>query len=156
MASEVLEKFSALSTANISLDGLLGSASQVGRQSDFIDNSTTRYSKLLVYAKTTLSGTTSGSRSAVIYGLRGDGAFVHRTDGASTGDSALTFLNAPVIGVMGNKTSPSAGDTVYGEFIFDSPGPRFAFGISHDMCTALSPGTGANWIRWIGVTSESL
>lgn len=154
MPTEVKDKFSTASRANISLDYLLGSSAGVGRQSDFIDNTTTRYQKVLVYAKLTQSGTVTGNKAGQIYGLRSDDAN-HRTDGAGTSDAAITFLNAPLIGIITNKSSPSAGDVVYGEFVFDTPGPKFAFGVSQDMCQSLSPGTGANWIYWVGVNPEA-
>lgn len=154
MAAEYKTKYSAVNVANITLSGLAASTSQVGRQSAFIDNSTTNYSSLLVYAGMTISGTISGSKAGYIYGLRGDGAG-HRTDGAGTGDAALTFLNAPLIGVMGNKATPATGDSVYGEFIFDQPGPTFAFGAYQDMASTLTINTGANYIKWVGITYQS-
>jgi hypothetical protein len=154
MPTEVKDKFSTSARATISLDYLIGNAAYLGQQSDIIDNGTTRYQKVLVYAKFTQSGTVTGSKAATVYGLRYDNAN-HTSDGAGQSDASITFLNAPTLGIVGNKSSPAAGEAVYGEFIFDTPGPKFGFGVSHDMCQALSPGTGANWIYWVGINPEA-
>jgi hypothetical protein len=155
MPTEVKEKFSSLSAFNITLTSLAGSAANVGRASDFVDNSSTRYGKVLVYVKLTQAATATGNKAAFVYALRSDGIVASGTDGI-TGNAAYTFLNAPILGVVGNKASPAAGEAVFGEFVFDNPGPKFGIGVSHDMSTALTANTGDNYVQWLGVNPESV
>lgn len=153
MANEIKDKYSSSAPFNIPLDGLTG-ITGVGVYSDFVDNSSSRYRSVMIYAKLTQSGTLTGNKAGYVYGLRAD-ASGHRTDGAQATTGSLTFLNAPLLGVMTNKVTPAAGDAIYGEFLFDTPGPSFAVGVSQDMCSTLTiNSTGFNWVRWVGVNPE--
>jgi hypothetical protein len=153
MANEIKDKYSASTAFSITLTGLAGSSLGVGRQSALVDNSVTRYQKLLIYARVQQSGTVSGNHAAYIYGLREDNAG-HISDSLTSGDASATFLNAPIIGVIGNKSSPNIGDYTNGEFIFDSPGPRFGVGVTQDQCSILSNNPTGQWVRWVGVDPE--
>lgn len=154
MPTEVKDKYSTAQQFNILLTGLKGSTLAVGRASDFVDNTATRYQKVIVYTTLTQAATVSGNKSAYIYGLRCDNVSTTGTDGV-TGDMGVTFLNAPVIGLLVNKSSPTAGENVIGEFIFDTPGPKFGIGVHHDMASNLTTNTGENFIRWIGINPEA-
>lgn len=154
MPTEVKDKYSTAQEFVILLTGLKGSSLQVGRASDFVDNTVSRYSKVLVYVNLTQAATVSGSKTAYIYGLRCDNVSTVGTDGV-TGDMAVTFLNAPILGLLANKSSPSAGESVMGEFVFDTPGPKFGIGVYHDMASNLTTNTGENFIRWIGINPEA-
>jgi hypothetical protein len=154
MATEIKDKYSAASAFSITLTSLLGSTANVGRQSSFVNNQSNRFQKLIVYARLQQSGTVSGSKAAYVYGLRGDAAG-HATDSAASGDGAITFNNAQLLGVIGNKASPAAGEYIEGEFIFDTPGPEFAIGITHDTCSTLSNLSTGQWVKYIGVNPEA-
>jgi hypothetical protein len=152
MANEIKEKYSASAGLTITLASLASSTVLVGRQSTMIDNSTTRYQKTIIYLKIKQGTSPTGNRGVYVYGLRGDGTL--RTDGAGASDAALTVLNAPLIGVMVNKPSPATGDTLYGEFVFDNPGPEWGIAVVHDTGVNLDSTEGNHDYNWIGVNPE--
>lgn len=157
MPIEIKDKFSTSAALTITLASLASSTSGVGRQSTLVDNSTTRYQDLLVYVKLTQGTTPTGSKAAYAYLIRSDkdATTPHRTDGAGASDAAWTALNARLVGVLRNKTSPATGDVLYGEFAISAPGPEWGIAIVHDTGVALNATAGNHWVRWIGRNPES-
>ena len=152
MANEIQEKFSASAAITISLASLASSTTGVGRQSTIISNATTKYSKVIVYLKVKQGTSPTGNRGVYVYGIRSDGTI--RTDGAGASDAGLTVLNAPLLGTMVNKSSPSTGDLLYGEFVFYDPGPEWGIAIVHDTAVNLDSTEGNHDYNWVGVLPE--
>ena len=99
MPNAIKDLFSSSTAMTISLGSLASSTSNVGRQSTMIDNSTTRYGRLLVFVKAKLGTSPTGNRSVQVYLLRGDG-LGNRDDAAGANDAAITLLNAVPIGAL--------------------------------------------------------
>lgn len=156
MANEIKEKFSASTALTITLASLASSTSGAGRQSDIVDNSTTRYRRITIYAKLKQGTSPTSGRNAYFFLLRHDAdGTPHISDGAGASDAALTVLNAQFIGAVRNKDSGAAtGDNVYGEFVIENPGPKWGIAVYHDTGVNLDS-TGSNsWIRWVGSNPE--
>ncbi|MEW6304698.1 MAG: hypothetical protein AB1705_14580 [Verrucomicrobiota bacterium] len=157
MPNEIKDKFSSAAALTITLASL-GSSSTAGRQSTLVDNSTTRYQKLLIYVKLTLGTSPTGNKAAYVYLIRGDGAATHRSDGAGASDAAwpasTVAINAQLIGTMVDRSSPATGDVIYGEFLVDNPGPEWGIGILHDTGVALNATAGNHHVRWVGLNPE--
>ncbi|HVY71465.1 MAG TPA: hypothetical protein VHH73_16150 [Verrucomicrobiae bacterium] len=156
MANEIKDKFSASAALNITLASLASSTSGVGRQSDLVDNTTSRYQRLLLYVKLKQGTSPTGSTACYIYLIRSDadGTSPHYTDGAGASDAAITILNAQLVGVLANTASPATGDVLYGEFVVDLPGPKWAIAVVNSTGAALNS-TGSNsWARYVGVDPE--
>lgn len=139
MANEIKELFSATSGFTITLSGLASSTSGVGRQSNMVDNSVARASRVFVFVKAQQgSSTPTSARGVYVYGIRGDGTY--RDDGAGAVDAPFTGINSPLLGVLANKAAGAAtGDYVQGWMVFDNPGKEFGIAISHD--TGVNLGT---------------
>jgi len=159
MPNAILPKYAAEQTLAITLgdgvNGLASSTTGAGRQSTMVDNSVTRFKRIRLFIKLTQGAGGTGSKGAYVLALRGDGntGSPHRTDNAGSGDAALTALNAPLIGVIGNQASAPSG-AVYGEFVLEDPGPEWGVLIYHDFGVNLSA-TGANhYVKWIGEYDE--
>lgn len=152
MANEIKDKFSSSAGLVISLASLATSTVGVGRQSDIVDNTTAKYPKVIIYIRVRQGTSPTGNKGVYLYGLRGDG--VLRTDGAAASDAALTVLNAPLLGVMINKASPSTGDYVYGEFVFENPGPYWGIAVVHDTGVNLSSTESDHDYNYVGVLPE--
>lgn len=152
MANEIKEKFSTPAGFTITLASLASSTAGVGRQSTLIDNSTTRYRKVIVYLKVKQGTSPTGSRFVYVYGIRGDGTI--RSDGAGASDAAFTRLNAVELGVLINKSSPATGDVLTGEFVFENPGPEWGIAIVHDTNVNLDSTEGNHDYNWVGVNPE--
>lgn len=152
MANEIKEKYSASAGFTLTLASLASSTAGVGRQSTLIDNSTSRYQKVIVYVKIKQGTSPTGNRGVYIYGIRSDGTI--RSDGAGASDAGLTVLNAPLLGSLLNKSSPSTGDLLYGEFVFENPGPEWGIAIVHDTGVNLDSTEGNHDYNWVGVNPE--
>ncbi len=152
MANEIKEKFSASAGFTLSLAALATSTAGVGRQSTLIDNSTTKYKRIIVYLKVKQGTSPTGNRAVYVYGIRGDGTI--RSDGAGASDAGITILNAQLIGVMANKASPSTGDLLYGDFVLEDPGPEWGIAIVHDTGVNLDSTEGNHDYNWVGVLPE--
>lgn len=152
MANEIREKFSASAGFTITLASLASSTSGAGRQSTLVDNSTTRYTKIVVYVKVKQGSSPTGNRGVYVYGIRSDGTL--RSDGAGASDAAITVLNSPLLGTLTNKASPSTGDVLYGEFVFYDPGPEWGIAIVHDTGVNLDSTEGNHDYNWVGVLPE--
>lgn len=154
MPNEIKDKFSTSTALTITVASL---ADGSGRQSTLIDNGTARYQDLLIYVKLK-TGTTAptGNSACEIYLLRGDkdATTDHISDGGGTTDAAITPLNAPLIGVVRVKSSPAAGDVLYGEFLVHRPGPKWGIAVKNNTGQTLDA-TGTNhWVRYIGLNPE--
>jgi hypothetical protein len=156
MPNEVKEKFSAAAALTISLASLASSSVGVGRQSTVVDNSTSRYGRILLYVKVKQGTSPTSARGVYVWGIRSDGAgSPQRTDGAGASDAAFTAVAAQLLGILPNKaTGAATGDNVIGEVIFDNPGPGWAIAISHDTGVALDSTGGNHVVNWVGVNPE--
>lgn len=155
MANEIKDKFSTDAAMTITLASLASSTAGVGRQTDIVDNSTTRYGRLIIYVKITVGTTPTANRTIKVFAIRSDadGTTKHRSDGAGSSNAALTVKNAVLLGII--FVDAATSDTAYyGEFVFDTPGPEWGIAITHDTGVNLNA-TGSNhWVRYIGVNPE--
>jgi hypothetical protein len=123
-----------------------------------VDNATARYQDLLIYVKLKTDTTTAPDADAIceVYLLRGDADATseHITDGAGASDAAMTVLNAPLVGVVRTKSSPAAGDVLYGEFLVHRPGPKWGVAIVNRSGQALSSTGSDHWVRYVGLNPE--
>lgn len=156
MASEIKDKFSATSALTITLASLANSTVGVGRQSTMIDNTTTRYSALLIFVNIKMGTSPTANTGVFIHLIRASTSGTPiRSDGAGTTDAALTVLNAQQIGGLQLSTSPSTGDVLKGEFLVLNPGPTWGIAIHQNTGVALDA-TGSNHvIEYIGINPES-
>ncbi len=151
---EIESSFSASTAFAITLASLASSTAGVGRQSDMVDNTTTRYGRVLVYLKIT-QGTNPATGGVSVYLLRGDNhATPHRADGAGASDAALTVLNARLIGYFVNDAAPATGEVIYGECVIDEPGPKFGVCIVQSTTVNLNAVEANHWVRYVGINPE--
>lgn len=154
MPNEIKDKLGTSAALTITLASLADGA---GRQSTLVDNGTTRFQEILVYVKCKMGSSAPNANSIVeVYLLRGDkdAGTEHLSDGAGTTDAALTPLNAQLVGALRNKTSPAAGDLLYGEFLIHRPGPKWGIAVFNRTGISLDS-TGSNhWVRYVGVNPE--
>lgn len=155
MPNEIKDKFSASAALTITLASLATSTAGVGRQSTIIDNSSVKYQDILLFVKIKQGTSPTGSRGVYVYLIRDDAdGTPYRSDGAGASDAGLTVQNAQLIGVLRNKTSPATGDDLYGEFLINRPGPKWAIAIVHDTGVNLDS-TGSNhYARYIGMNPD--
>jgi hypothetical protein len=153
MPSEIKDKFGSSTAFTITLASL---ANGSARQSTIVDNTTDRFSRVIVYTKIKQGTSPTGNKTVTAYLLRDDNNGTnHRTDGAGASDAVITILNATLIGIMNNKSSPTTGDVLYGEFIIDNPGPKWGIAIQNDTGVSLDS-TGSNhWARFVGINPEA-
>jgi hypothetical protein len=156
MASEIKDKFTTSAALTITLASLASSPSGVGRQSTLVDNTTTRYAMIKIYAKFTLGISPTGSRAVYLFLISSDkdATTPSRDDGAGASDQAWTRLNADLIKEGRDQASPSTGDVVLFSGIIDNPGPEWGVGVYQDTGVALNSTGGNHWIRWIGINPE--
>lgn len=157
MPSELKAKFGASTALTITIAGLATSTAGVGRQSTIVDNTSDKFQQILLYVKIKLGTSPTNATRADIYLIRDDNHGTnHRTDGAGASDAGLTVLNAQLIGSINTKSSGVAtGDNIYGEFVIDQPGPKWAIAIVHNTGVNLDS-TGSNhWARYVGVNPEA-
>ena len=156
MANEIKELFGTATALTISLASLATATDGlVGRQSTLVDNTTARYSKILLSASIKLGTSPTGNRAVYIRLLRSDkqGTDII-TDGAGASDAALTAKNARLIGVLTTGASPSTGDVLTDVFVINNPGPEWGIHIGHDSGVNLDSTGGNHVLRYIGVNPE--
>lgn len=155
MANEIKDKFSSPSVEiSISLAALASSTVGVGRQGDIVDNTITRYQRLLVWAFLKQGTSPTGNRKADMYLIRDDNNS-NRDDGAGTSDNAITILNAPHVSTGINKSSPSTGDVIYiPSTLIIHPGPKWTLAIVHNTGVNLDASEANSKIFWIGLNPE--
>jgi hypothetical protein len=154
VATEIKEKFDSEAAFTLSLGGLASSTSGVGQQSTVVDNTTTRYSKLLIFAKIRVGTSPSANRTIRLFLIRDDkNGTNYRTDGAGASDAGLTIVNAQPIAVVYVDSSTSDKD-YYFDCMVENPGPGFGVAVVHDTGVNLNS-TGSNhYVRYIGVNPE--
>ena len=154
MSSEVKDLFGPSTAFSITLASLAASSGGAGRQSAVVDNQSTRFGRLFVYARIKQGTSPTSGRSVQLYLLRGDGAG-NRDDGGGAADAAITVQNAQLIGVLNNKSSGAAsGDVLQGWFAVDNPGREFAVAVVNDTGAALDASGSNHDVRYYGVNPE--
>lgn len=154
--SEIKDKYGSPTALTITLANLASSIVGVGRQSTLVDNTTTRFSRLIVYVNIKQGTNPTGNKSVYIYLIRSDNdGTQHADDEAGASDAAITILNSQLIGVMRNKASPATGDVLKGSFVVDAPGPEWGIAIVHDTAVNLDNTGGNHWVRFIGINPEA-
>ena len=155
MPNQVKDLMSAATPLTITLAGLASSTTGVGRQSSIVDNTQSRHQDLLVYVRLTQGTTPTGNRGAQLYLIREDGhASPQRSDAAGASDGPLTVLNAQFVGGLVNRSTPSSGDVLTGEFLVHRPGPKWGIAIVHDTGVALDASAANHQVRFVGLNSE--
>ncbi len=155
MPTEIKDKYGASTALTITLASL-GNGS--AKQSTIVDNTTDRWSRLIIYVKLRQSTTVTptANRTCTVYLIRDDNHGTnHRTDGAGASDANITLLNATLIGILNNKPAPATGEYLYGEFIIDNPGPKWGLAVQNDTGTALGTTAGDHWVRYVGINPEA-
>lgn len=152
MANEIKDLFGSSTALTITIASLTTGS---GRQSDIVDNTSVRYGRLVLYVKVKNASSGVTANSVVeVYLIRDDNNGTnHRSDAAGASDAALTTLNSPLIGIIRNGASPNSA-TIYGEFVVDSPGPKWGIAIVNRTGATLDS-TGSNhWARYLGINPE--
>lgn len=152
MPNAILSKFATRATLTISLNSLATSTAGVGRQSTLVDNSATRYSRIILSASIKLGTSPTGNRAVYVYLIRGNGT--ERADGAGPTDAGITVVNAELLGVMASKSSPATGDVLVGAFLIEEPGPEWGIAIVHDTGVNLDSTGGNHVLSYVGVNPE--
>lgn len=155
MANVVLDKYASVVALTITLGSLATSTTGVGRQSTIVDNTTNRYQDILLSVSIKQGTSPTGNKSVQIYLIRdnNDGTAI-LDDNAGVSDAALTVLNAPLIGTLINKSSPSTGDVLAGNFLITRPGPKWGIAIVHDTGVNLDSTNGNHVVSYIGLNPE--
>lgn len=152
MANEIREKFTSPASLTLTLASLGSSTAGVGRQSTLVDNSTTGHKRIYIFLKVKQGTSPTGNRGVYVYAIRGNGTI--RSDQAGASDGALTVTNAQLLGVMRNAASPSTGDVLQGDIIFDDPGREWGICVVHDTGVALDSTEGNHAYSWVGDLPE--
>lgn len=154
MASEIKDLFGSSTAFTITLASLASSTAGAGRQTTIVDNTSTRFSELLVWAKIKQGTSPTANRSVYVYLIRSDGSG-NRTDNAGASDAALTIKNAKIIGILNNGSAPSSGDVLYEWFYIHKPGREFGLCVVHDTVAALDATNSNSELRYYGINPES-
>jgi len=149
MANQVLEKYGTATAITITLGGLANSAA---RQGTVVDNTTTRFSKVLVAASIKTGTSPTGNTLVSLYLIRDDGTI--RTDAAGASDAAITPVNAQTIGTLTTKASPSTGDVLADLFVVYDPGPKWTVAVLNGTGVSLDATNGNHVIEFTGVNPE--
>jgi len=153
MSSEIKSKFGASTALTITLAGLASSTAGAGRQSAMVDNRVSRFGLIHLAVKVTLGTNPTGNKTLQVYLLQGDGSGL-RTDGAGSGDAALTVKNAPLIGVLAVGLSPGSGDVLQKHFTVRDPGPEWGIAVVHDTGANLSAAANDHAVHYLGDNPE--
>jgi len=153
MPSAILSKYG---TATAFTKTLASLANATGRQTTIVDNTTARFSRLIIHAKITLGTSPTANRGIYFYLIRDDGeATPLRSDGAGASDAALTPLNSQLLGALSTGTAPATGTVLTGDFIVDEPGKKFGAIIFNDSGVALNATEANHVVEYIGVNPEN-
>lgn len=154
MANEIKELFSSSAALTITIASLASSTTGVGRQSTIVDNTTTRYQKILLYCLITTGTTPTANRTIRFYLIRDDNNGTnYRSDGAGASDAAFTVKMAQPIGSLFVDVATS-NLGYYGDFVIENPGPKWGIAIVHDSAVNLNSTAGNHYIRYVGVNPE--
>lgn len=150
MANKINRKIFLPSTAFvITIAGLASSVVGVGQQSDIVDNTVLLADLLELYVKIRL-GTSPTAGEVEVYLIADDNhATNHRSDGAGPSNAGITILNAPFVGSISTKASPSTGDDIYGEFKVLNPPPKFGIALVHNTVVTLDATLEDHWARYV-------
>ncbi len=155
MANKVLDLFQSSTAMTMTIASLASSTTGVGRQSDILDNSSSREMWARIWCKLKLGTSPTNNRSAYLYLLTNDNnGTPHITDGAGASDAALTVANAPLIGVIRGKASAATGDVLYGEFLVRIAAPKWGIALVHDTGVNLDSTGGNHWLRYSYISPE--
>ena len=154
MANEIKELYGSSTALTITIASLASSTTGVGRQSTIVDNTSTRYQKIILYCMITTGTTPTANRSIRFYLIRDDNDSTnYRTDGAGASDAALTVKMAQPIGSLYIDAATS-NLAYYGDFVIENPGPKWGVAIVHDTAVNLNATGGNHYIRYVGVNPE--
>jgi hypothetical protein len=152
MPNAILDKFSAATTITIALGSL---ANGSARQGTVVDNTTTRYPKVLVAASIKLGTSPAANALISLYLIRDDnGSGPIRTDGAGASDAGIALNNAQYIGTLSTGGGPSTGDVIADVFAVDSPGPKWTVAVSNGSGVTLDATSGNHTVEFVGVEPE--
>lgn len=151
MANEIKEKFGTATALTITVASL---ANASARQSDVVDNSTLRARAVLIYAKIKLGTSPTSNKGVFFYLIRDDGVTNFRTDNAGASDAAITIKNARQVGALATGSSAATGDTLYGSFLIEDPGPKWALAVYNDTGATLDATAGNHSIEYVSVLPE--
>lgn len=155
MPTTVLPKFSAAAPLTITLAGLANSAAGVGRQGTIVDNSTSRYERITVYARVKLGTSPSASALVKFFLIRDDGSGTpNRTDNAGASDAGITLTNALPVGTLISSATAATGDVLQGSFVVENPGPKWTLAAVNSTGVALDATGGNHVINWVGSDLE--
>lgn len=146
MANDILNEIGSRTAFTITVASLATSTTFVGRQSDLVDNTTTKAPAALVYVQITTGTSPTANRNIYVRLIRYDNSAI-ADDGAGTSDAALTCLNAPILGILQMN---SASNNVAFRAVFDTAplgvlGPKWGIQVSHDTGVNLNS-TGGNHV----------
>lgn len=157
MANAILHEFGASTALTISLASI---ADQAGRQSTPIDNETTRFPALLIYAQIKMSGSVAPTAYSIVefYLIRYDDASWNISDdNAGASDAAWPPAatsggpNAQLIGSLREGSAPATNDILYGSFYVENPGPGWAIGVINRTGQALNSTGSTHVVRYVPV-----
>lgn len=125
-----------------------------GRAATLIDNGTTRYQKIHIFAKITTGTSPVVNRGIYLWLIKADKFSTPNviTDGAPTTDGAFTPLAAVMIGAV--TTDATSNKTYLFESVILHPGVAWSVGISHDTNVNLHATAGNHGIWWYGENPE--
>lgn len=155
MATDIKQAVAASSAFTLTMTGGITDGS--GRMSDAIANASPSYPGVLIFCKVrNNTGAAANANSVIeVYLIRSDASSPNITDdNAGTSDAAFTPVNSQLIGVLVNKSSPSAGDTLYGSFYVANPGLKFSIGIKNRTGQTLSTTAGDHSFRYQFVNDQ--
>lgn len=150
MANEIKQKFGTPAALTMTIAALASSTAGVGRQSTTVDNSTTRYQKLVIMAKVTTGTSPTTAKSIKLYLIRSDGTYY--TDGAGASDAALTVVNAQLIAAV--ATIATNDKPYYLEATIYDPPDEWGVAIVHDTGVNLNSTGGNHYVRYVGMNPE--
>ncbi len=149
-ASEIKDLFTSPAALTITLGSLANSTAGVGRQSTMVDNHTTRYGWIKVYASITLGSGPSANSAVLVYLIEDNqDSTPIRSDGAGASDAAWTRRSADLIMVLNTGPGPSTGDVLRKSCLIQGPGPGWGIGIVNSSGAALNATNGNHVVSWI-------
>ena len=159
MASKLLPYFEAEGALTITLANVASSSFLVGSTSTMIDNRTTRYRRIRIFANIALnvSNAATAGKACYFYRLGGDlnAGTAHRTDKVSgTAATGITVTNAKLVYALNVKVTPVAGDVLADDFYLEDPGPEWGLFFCHDTGQNTDGTAGNSWLRYMGEEPE--
>ena len=149
--SEIKPKFSSVGTLTITLAGMVSSTAGAGRQSTLVDNATTRYRRIRLFAKVK-SGDVVTAGQLQFWRIRSDkNTAAIRTDNAGADDADRTVYAAVLLHAIEMRTGEH---THYTDFLLEDPGPEWGIAVTHSSGVNLSTTAADHAITWIGETDE--